>query len=54
MDSLALEPSIIYKANNIEDIWLFDWEGDDKFIYPFYIFKGSQKFGMMVKMKYTK
>lgn len=22
--SLALEPVIIYKANNIEDIWLFD------------------------------
>ncbi|MBD5534569.1 MAG: hypothetical protein HDQ99_02695 [Lachnospiraceae bacterium] len=49
--TLALEPAIIYKANKIEDIWLFDWEGDDKlgvcpyeeFIYPFYIFKDSQK-----------
>lgn len=49
--TLALEPSIIYQANNIEDIWLFDWSGDEElevhpyeeFIYPFYIFKGSQE-----------
>lgn len=49
--TLALEPSIIYKANNIDDIWLFDWKGNDElgvcpyeeFIYPVYIFKGSRE-----------
>lgn len=49
--TLALEPSIIYKADNIEDIWLFDWKGNDElgicpyeeFIYPVCIFKGSRE-----------
>ncbi|MCM1235667.1 MAG: hypothetical protein NC489_36695, partial [Ruminococcus flavefaciens] len=49
--TLALEPSIIYKAKDIEDIWLFDWSGDDglgvrpyeEFIYPVCIFKGSHE-----------
>lgn len=47
--TLALEPAIIYKANDIEDIWLFDYHGSDKFppyeefIYPICIFKGSRE-----------
>lgn len=49
--TLALEPAIIYKAKDIEDIWLFDWKGNDKFgvcqyeefIYPVCIFKGSRE-----------
>lgn len=49
---LALEPAIIYKANDIKDIWFFDCRENDEveslppyeeFIYPMYIFKGSQK-----------
>lgn len=47
--TLSLEPAIIYKANDIEDVWLFDWKGNDElgvcpyheFIYPLGIFKGS-------------
>lgn len=42
--TLALEPAMIYKAKNIEDIWFFDWHGKDdtykEFIYPMTIFKG--------------
>lgn len=50
--TLALEPAIIYKANDIKDIWLFDCQGTDEietlplyeeFIYPMCIFKGSHK-----------
>lgn len=49
--TLSLEPAIIYKANNINNVWLFDWKGNDElgtcpyheFIYPLCIFKGSQK-----------
>lgn len=50
--TLALEPSIIYKANNIEDIWFIDWSGNDEIeefppykesIYPMLVFKGSRK-----------
>lgn len=46
--TLALEPSIIYKANKLEDIWLFDCTENshpakyEEFIYPAYIFKGSR------------
>lgn len=46
--TLALEPAITYKAESIDDIWFFDWLGDDKhgtyreFIYPMTIFKGSR------------
>ncbi len=50
--TLALEPAIIYKANDIKDIWFFDCRRTDQikslqpyeeFIYPMFIFKGSQK-----------
>ena len=48
--TLSIEPSIIYKANKPEDIWLFDWKGKgqtsspyQEFIYPMLIFKGSRQ-----------
>lgn len=50
--TLALEPAIIYKANNIEDVWFIDCRETDEietlppyeeFIYPMTIFKGSRK-----------
>lgn len=50
--TLALEPAIIYKANDIADIWFFDCRtqyepnnlsGYEEFIYPMNIFKGSQE-----------
>lgn len=42
--TLSLEPSIIYKANKTEDIWLFDINGYNKeLIYPMLIFKGSNQ-----------
>ena len=50
--TLALEPSIIYKADCVEDIWLFCYQGTDEietlppykeYIYPVCIFKGSHK-----------
>ena len=50
--TLALEPSIIYKADSPEDVWLFDWQGTNEietlpdykeFIYPILIFKGSKE-----------
>ena len=50
--TLALEPAIIYKANKIEDIWMFSYQGSDEYetlppyeeyIYPMAIFKGSHK-----------
>lgn len=48
--TLSLEPAIIYKADDIEDIWFFDSVGSndistlpsyEEFIYPLNIFKGS-------------
>ena len=43
--TLCLEPAMIYKAKQIEDIWFFDWIGTDEtyeeFIYPMTVFKGS-------------
>lgn len=48
--TLALEPEIIYKASDINDIWFFDYRGTDdietlpsyeEFIYPMIIFKDS-------------
>ena len=42
--TLSLEPSIIYKANKPEDIWLFNINGYNKeVIYPMLIFKGSNQ-----------
>lgn len=50
--TLALEPAIIYKANDIKDIWFFDYQGTDEietlppyeeFIYPMTVFRGSHK-----------
>lgn len=50
--TLSLEPSIIYKVNNISDIWFFDYHRMDEpdefssyeeFIYSMFIFKGSDK-----------
>jgi hypothetical protein len=44
--TLSLEPSIVYKAKDIKDIWFFDWIGNlpyKEFIYPITIFKGSQE-----------
>ena len=40
--TLALEPSIIYKANIIDDIWLFN-SIDEEFVYPITIFKGAEE-----------
>lgn len=48
--SIGLEPSLIYKANEAEDVWLFDSIGTneidnlpryEEFIYPMLVFKGS-------------
>ena len=50
--TLALEPSVIYKANDIKDIWFIEWSGCDEIqtlppyrevVYPMCIFKGSNK-----------
>lgn len=42
--TLSLEPSIIYKANKPEEIWLFGINGYNKeVIYPMLIFKGSNQ-----------
>lgn len=46
--TLALEPAIVYKAKDINDLWFFDWSGGlvgtayKEFIYPMTVFKGSQ------------
>ena len=44
--TLAIEPSIIYKAKSIDDIWFIDFSGKDstykESIYPMTIFKGSK------------
>lgn len=45
--TLALEPSIIYKATKKDDIWFAGWSGGfagttyEEFIYPIGVFKGS-------------
>ena len=43
--TLCLEPAMVYKAKQLEDIWFFDCRGTDddykEFIYPMYVFKGS-------------
>lgn len=47
--TLALEPAIVYKANDINDIWFIDWSGGaagtiyKESIYPMTIFKGSKE-----------
>lgn len=42
---LCLEPAMIYRAKQIEDIWFLDWigSGDNyrEWIYPMTVFKGS-------------
>ena len=42
---MAIEPSIIYKAKSINDIWFIDYSGNGstykESIYPMAIFKGS-------------
>ena len=44
---LCLEPAMIYKAKQIEDIWFLDWVGKDdnyrEWIYPMTVFKGSHE-----------
>lgn len=44
---LCLEPAMIYRATQIEDIWFADWNGkDDNYkesVYPMVIFKGSHE-----------
>ena len=44
--TLSIEPSIIYKAKSIDDIWFIDYIGKDltykASIYPMTIFKGSK------------
>ena len=44
---LCLEPAMIYRAKNIEDIWFIDWKGTGEDykeqIYPMTIFKGSHE-----------
>lgn len=44
---LCVEPAMIYRADQIEDIWFIDWQGSDdnykEFIYPMSIFEGSQE-----------
>ena len=45
--SLCLEPAMVYKAKNIEDIWFFDATGQGdtykESIWPMTIFKGSHE-----------
>ena len=44
--TLSIEPSIIYKAKSIDDIWFIDYIGKNltykESIYPMTIFKGSK------------
>lgn len=44
---LCLEPAMIYRAKQIEDIWFADWVGKDNdykaSVYPMTIFKGSRE-----------
>ena len=52
--TLALEPSVIYKANSIDDIWLFNYHSNNEtqyqeFIYPITIFKGAEEIWNKVK-----
>lgn len=43
--TLCLEPAMIYKAKNIEDVWFYDCVGENEnyreSIYPLAIFEGS-------------
>lgn len=45
--TLCLEPAMVYKAKEIDDIWFFDWSGQGDIykerIYPLTIFKGSHE-----------
>ena len=46
--TLGLEPALVYKVKQIEDIWFFDWSGGlnckyKEFIYPLTVFKGSHE-----------
>ena len=45
--TLCLEPAMVYKAKEIDDMWFFDWSGQDdtykERIYPLTIFKGSRE-----------
>lgn len=44
---LCLEPAMIYKAKQIEDIWFLDWIGSGvnykEWVYPMTVFKGSHE-----------
>ena len=44
---LGLEPALVYRAKQLEDVWLIDWVIKDEeykeWIYPLYIFKGSHE-----------
>lgn len=43
---LGLEPALVYRAKQLEDIWFLDCVGKDddykEFIYPLFAFKGGQ------------
>lgn len=45
--TLGLEPALVYRAKQVEDIWFLDWYGKDKtyreLIYPLVAFKGSHE-----------
>lgn len=50
--TIGLEPSLVYKANNLEDIWLFNCKGSNEieylpeykeYIYPIAIYKDSDR-----------
>lgn len=47
--TIGLEPSLVYKVNNPEDVWLFSCVSEDTpskykgYIYPFLAFKGSRR-----------
>lgn len=44
---LGIEPAIIYRAKQADDVWFLDWIGHDESyrekIYPLTVFKGSRK-----------
>jgi hypothetical protein len=45
--TLGLEPALVYRAKQVEDIWFLDWYGKDEtyreLIYPLVVFKGSHE-----------
>ena len=45
--TLCLEPAMVYKAKQLEEIWFFDCRGTGdsykEFIYPMFAFKGSSE-----------